>query len=76
MDLDQYIRAGLETEVEAVLDTAKEWRGRPSDQTSLALKGATDRLAAAWVQWEQAVEEFKGGNGTPAKLCGKAGWRQ
>lgn len=76
MDLDQYIRAGLDSEVSAVLEAAKAWRDRPCDKTNLALRGATDQLAAAQVRWEKAVEEYKGSNGEPAKLCGKSGWRE
>ncbi len=68
MDLDEYLRCGLDEETNAVLSAAQRWRDDPNTDHVIALRDAIDALARAYVAFGEAVEEFKAGDGEPSEL--------
>jgi hypothetical protein len=56
--LDQYLRAGLHAEIDAVLHAAKRWRLNPSRSREQRLTETIDALAEAYTEWNEAVSTF------------------
>ncbi len=67
-DLDEYRRCGLHEDVNAVLSAAQRWRDDPSTDSVLALREAIDALARAYVDFGNAVDEYKGLPDEPSVL--------
>ena len=67
-DLDEYRRAGLHEDVDAVLSAAQRWRDDPSTNHVMAIREAIDALAGAYVDFNAAVEDFKGLPDEPAEI--------
>ncbi len=67
-DLDEYRRAGLHEDVDAVLAAAQHWRDDPTTEHVLALREAIDALARAYVRFGDTVDEYKESDGTPAEI--------
>jgi hypothetical protein len=72
------IRYGCTDELDRLYRAVRALAARKAsrlDPLAKAVCEAYDACEAALIAEERAVEEFKGGNGAPAKLCGKAGHR-
>lgn len=69
-DFDEYLRAGLHEETNAVLSAAQRWRADLSTTNVLALRDAIDALADAYVAWNSKVEEFMSEDGDGVELRG------
>ncbi len=70
MDMDQYLRGGLDEQVNAVLSAATRWRDDPTTNHVMALREAIDALAGAYVAFGEAVDEFKALPDEPAVIEG------
>ncbi len=70
IDLDTYLRAGLNEETTAVLSAATRWRDDPTTNHVMALREAIDALAGAYVDWTRAVDDFKALPDEPALIEG------
>ena len=58
IDLDEYRRAGLDEDVDAVLAAATRWRDDPTTNNVMALREAIDALAVEFVAFNEAVDEY------------------
>lgn len=75
IELDQYLRAGLDELVNDVIHAATRWRDNATEARATRLREAIDALAEGYVGFDELVEDFYESDGTPGVMKTKGGIR-